>query len=106
MVQEPQLAQNPAAMKKHLRDNAQRGVISGSTFNGDPMLLLSNGLGDVETADGGGSGSGSGGLDGNAFVMSDKTSNVSQVVKRFVKRVVGRTVWRSVVGPKRVEMRY
>ncbi|KAG8630920.1 hypothetical protein KVT40_000060 [Elsinoe batatas] len=44
MARDPTLAQNPAAMKEWLKNNALKGIVGGNVLKGDPLLLVNNGV--------------------------------------------------------------
>jgi len=44
IAQNQTLAQNPAAMKQYLRDTAFQGQLSGTVIQGDPLLVVNNGM--------------------------------------------------------------
>lgn len=44
MARDPKLAQDPAAMKAWIKNNALKGVVGGSVLRGDSLLLVNNGV--------------------------------------------------------------
>ena len=84
MVQDPELAADPAKMKSFLRETALEGVLEegdNGVARGDPMLLVTNGMA------GGGGGGGKASL------------------KLKTRRLV-RSIKRSIVGTKTPVLRY
>ena len=100
MVQDSELAANPAKMKSFLRETALEGVLEqgdNGVANGDPMLLVTNGM-----AGGGGGGGGNGGGNGGR----GRGGGGDRIILKRKTRSLMRAIKRSIVGAKKPVLRY